>query len=182
MTTRLTWNTILSSENKANRKLFIYQETLLIYIYMHLIYIINANLFDHDDVMKWKHFPRYWTFARGIHRSPADSPHEGQSRGAMMFSLKYAWANGWTNNQNAGDLRRHGTHCDVTVMAVASMDFWYSFKHHLPGCVSGIEAISLMIFPVSKWKIIRVEYGTIWQIPSHSKTLTWINSNLNLDK
>ena len=22
----------------------------------------------HDDVIKWKHFPRYWPFARGIHR------------------------------------------------------------------------------------------------------------------
>ena len=23
----------------------------------------------HDDVIKWKHFPRYWLFVRGIHRS-----------------------------------------------------------------------------------------------------------------
>ena len=23
-----------------------------------------------DDVIKWKHFPRYWPFVRGIHRSP----------------------------------------------------------------------------------------------------------------
>ena len=23
----------------------------------------------HDDVIKWKHFPRYWPFMRGIHRS-----------------------------------------------------------------------------------------------------------------
>ena len=23
----------------------------------------------HDDVIKWKHFPRYWSFVRGIHRS-----------------------------------------------------------------------------------------------------------------
>ena len=22
-----------------------------------------------DDVIKWKHFPRYWPFVRGIHRS-----------------------------------------------------------------------------------------------------------------
>ena len=25
----------------------------------------------HDDVIKWKHFPRYWLFVRGIHRSKA---------------------------------------------------------------------------------------------------------------
>ena len=24
---------------------------------------------DHDDVIKWKHFPRYWPFVRGIHGS-----------------------------------------------------------------------------------------------------------------
>ena len=27
----------------------------------------------HDDVIKWKHFPRYWPFVRGIHRSPVTS-------------------------------------------------------------------------------------------------------------
>ena len=32
----------------------------------------------HDDVIKWKHFPRYWPFVRGIHRSPVNSQHKGQ--------------------------------------------------------------------------------------------------------
>ena len=41
----------------------------------------------HDDVIKWKHFPRYWPFVRGIHRWPVNSPHKGQWRGAFMFSL-----------------------------------------------------------------------------------------------
>ena len=27
----------------------------------------------HDDVIKWKHFLRYWPFVRGIHRSPVNS-------------------------------------------------------------------------------------------------------------
>ena len=40
----------------------------------------------HDDVFKWKHFPRYWPFVRGIHRSTVNSPHKGQWRGALMFS------------------------------------------------------------------------------------------------
>ena len=26
-----------------------------------------------DDVIKWKHFPRYWPFVGGIHRWPVDS-------------------------------------------------------------------------------------------------------------
>ena len=32
----------------------------------------------HDEVIKWKHFPRYWPFVRGIHRSPMNSAHKGQ--------------------------------------------------------------------------------------------------------
>ena len=71
---------------------------------------------NHDDVMKWKHFPRYWPFVRGIHRLPVNSPHKGQWRGALMFSMICARANRWINNQNAGDWRRHCAHCDVTVM------------------------------------------------------------------
>ena len=39
----------------------------------------------HHDVIKWKHFPRYWPFVRGIHRSPVDCPHKGQWRRALMF-------------------------------------------------------------------------------------------------
>ena len=30
---------------------------------------------EHDDVIKWKHFVRYWPFVREIHRSPVNSPH-----------------------------------------------------------------------------------------------------------
>ena len=31
----------------------------------------------HDDVIKWKHFPRYWPFVRGIQRLPVNSLHKG---------------------------------------------------------------------------------------------------------
>ena len=68
----------------------------------------------HDDVFKWKHFPRSWPFAR--HRSPVDSPHKGQRRGALMFSLICAGTNGWANNRYASDLRRRRAHCDDIVM------------------------------------------------------------------
>ena len=51
----------------------------------------------HDEVIKWKHVPRYWPFVRGIHWSPVDSPHKGQWRGMLLFSLIYAWTIGWAN-------------------------------------------------------------------------------------
>ena len=72
----------------------------------------------HDDVIKWKHFPSYWPFVRGIHRSP----HKGQWRGALMFSLISVWINGWVNNRDAGDLRRSRAHYDVIVMCVPFSD------------------------------------------------------------
>ena len=51
----------------------------------------------HDDVIKWKHFPRYWPFVRGIHRKPVNSAHKGQWRGAFSVSLICACINGWEN-------------------------------------------------------------------------------------
>ena len=69
----------------------------------------------HNDVIKSKRFPRYWPFVRGIHRSPVDSPHKGQWRGALMFSLICTWTNSWANNGDAGDFRRHHVHYDSTV-------------------------------------------------------------------
>ena len=68
---------------------------------------------QYNDVMKWKHFPRYWPFMRGISRSSVNSPHKGQWRGALMLSLLCAWTDSWTNNGCAGDLRRHRAHYDV---------------------------------------------------------------------
>ena len=81
----------------------------------HLTYRVRDM---HDDVIKWKHFPRYWPFVRGIPRSPVNSPHKGQWRGALMSSLICAWINGWANNGEAGDLRRNHAHYDVTVMLI----------------------------------------------------------------
>ena len=70
---------------------------------------------NHDDVIKWKHFPRYWPFVRSVHRSPVNSPHKGQWRGALMFSLICTWIHGWVSNREAGDLRRLRTHYDNNV-------------------------------------------------------------------
>ena len=84
---------------------------------------MKQNPLVHDDIIKWKHFPRYWLFVRGIHRSPVNSPHKGQLREALMFSLMWAWTNGWANNRDAGGLRRHLAHYDVTVMLHQVMKF-----------------------------------------------------------
>ena len=55
----------------------------------------------------WRHqvetFPRYWPFVRGFHPSFVNSPHTGQRRGALKFSLTCAWTNVWVNNRDTGN-------------------------------------------------------------------------------
>ena len=83
-------------------------------------------IFSHDDVIKWKLFPCYWPFVRGIHRSPVNSPHKGQWPRALMFSLIWAWIKGWLNNREVGDLRHYRGHYDVNVLwRVKIQVAWY---------------------------------------------------------
>ena len=55
--------------------------------YMYWLYISCPVTASHVDVITWKHFPRYWAFVWGIHRSPVNSPHKGPWRRALTFSL-----------------------------------------------------------------------------------------------
>ena len=73
-----------------------------------------SSLSNHDDVIKWKRFPRYCPFVRGLYRLPVDFHHKGQRRAALMLCLICAWTNRWANNRDAGDLRRHCVHCVTT--------------------------------------------------------------------
>ena len=69
----------------------------------------------------------YWPFVRGIHRSSVNSPHKGQWRGALMFSLICAWINDWVDNREAADLRRYRAHYDVIVMwwPITELFVWF---------------------------------------------------------
>ena len=94
-----------------------------------------------DDVIKRKHFRRNWPFVRGIHRFPVNSPHKGQWRGALMFSLICVWINDWVNNREAGDMRRHHAHYDVTVMEAIG-DKVTKLHWQLFQCSEGVFATS----------------------------------------
>ena len=114
-----------------------------------LVTVLDDGLVPwNEDVIKWKHFSLYWPFVRGIHRSPVNSPHKDQWRGALMFSLICLWINGWLNNREAGDLRRQHAHYDVTVMRVPNIYYtgpapeWLTrttLKNEDSGCTSPIS-------------------------------------------
>ena len=64
-------------------------------IWVDITVLLNLTLpgLNHDDVIEWKRFLRYWPLVRGIHRSPVKSPHKGQWRGDLLFSLICVWIN-----------------------------------------------------------------------------------------
>ena len=114
----------------------------------------------HDDVIKWKHFPRYWSFVRGIHRWPVNSPHKGQWRGALMFSLICAWNDGWVNTREAGDLRNHRAHYYVIVMDLRPIR-WFK-----------LMPIIAAIFTTSCGRI------EIWLCYTDRRMIRWLSTSL----
>ena len=76
--------------------------------------------------------------------TPVNSPHKGQWRRALMFSLICVWIIGWVNNREAGDLRRYRAHYDVTLMAS-------NVKRVKKVVESGIETSPGVCFTLKVW-------------------------------
>ena len=107
----------VSGENFINKKIFPF------HCFSHVSQnsaTVETNIVDcrHDDVIKWKHFPRYWPFVKGIHRW-----------GHRCISLIKAsdadlWCFLWPAPEQTAEqtietpvnLRRHRAHYDVTIM------------------------------------------------------------------
>ena len=81
---------------------------------LQLLFVLHLDIFNEDTW--WRHHMEAFSALMTLHRSPVNSPHKGQWREALIFSLIDAWTNGWVNNRDAGGLRRHCGHYDVTVM------------------------------------------------------------------
>ena len=68
----------------------------------------------------WRHqmetFSALLAICAGNSPSPANSPHKGQWRGALMLTLNCARIYGRVSNRDAGYLRPHCAHHDVIVM------------------------------------------------------------------
>ena len=116
------------SENQATRKYINFTNKNSARFRKHWLVILNDVTLLTNSLTQacwcswWRHqmetFSALLAIVHGIHRSPVNSPHRGQWRGASMFSLICAWINGWVNNREAGDLRRHRAHYEVTLMYI----------------------------------------------------------------
>ena len=87
-------------------------------------------------------FSALLAFCAGNSPVTSEFPSHRLVSGAWMFSLICAWINSWVNNREAGDLRRHCAHYDVTVMTLQSrcyarcvqMHTYTAIKHAIPDC------------------------------------------------
>ena len=77
-------------------------------------------------------FSAWLALCAGNSPVPVNSPHKGQWRGALMFTLICVWINGCVNNREAGDLRRYCAHYVVTVMFRINITVWGDSPHKGP--------------------------------------------------
>ena len=84
---------------------------MMVWFFLHLFTNLTAW---------WRHqmetFSALLALCAGNSPVRVNSPHKGQWRGALMFTLICVWINGCVNNREAGDLRRYCAHYGVTVM------------------------------------------------------------------
>ena len=141
----------------VTRKMFPFDDVIMCRCHWQKCSII-AKCIYHDDVIKCKNVSRYWPFVRGIRRSPVNSPHKGQWRGALMFSLTCAWTNGWTNNRDAGDLRRHRA-----LMALLKWHRILSLFHiEMPNCIYFAKIVAqLEVVLILSYKLFLD--GSVWE-------------------
>ena len=123
---------------------------------------------DHQDILTWwRHqmepFSRYWPFVWGIHRSPVNSPHKGQWRGALMFSLICVWIKGWVNNREPGDLRCYRAHYDFTVMIHLSAFLLFVQQFVLANIKGNIKSPHHWPFVFHQWQMDSPHKGPVMQ-------------------
>ena len=76
---------------------------------------------------RWRHqmetFSALLALCAGKSLVTGEFPSQRSVTRAFMFSMIGAWINGWVHKREAGYLRRHRAHYDVTLMA-----FWLPLK------------------------------------------------------
>ena len=108
---------------------------IILFICMMYVSMLWRSCACHDDVIKWKHFPRYWPFLRRIHRSPVNSPHKGQWRGTLMFfylnlnkQLSKQSRGWWFETQSGSLWRQCNVICTCIFVIILTRVFLESFN------------------------------------------------------
>ena len=115
------------------------------------------------------------------------TPHKGQWRGALLFSLICVWINRWVSNHEAGDLRRYRSHYDVSVMfngwfmKLCAIRYWTAFTSMLIKPIKGkvtwnnclryffrkYSYLCITVYSCSKIKYWAESNSTVWEYQLH---------------
>ena len=148
----------LSWEESAARKGLVTQKSFSLHVIKNDLYLV------HDDVIKWKHFPRYWPFVRGM---PVNSPHKGQWRRNfdVFFDLrlnnrlsKQSWGC-WFETLSRPLWRQ----CNVLVAVLATN-----------GSGSDLVSTRLQVFPFYNTSWVQEDIMTLKRFPHY---LTFVRKN-----
>ena len=108
--------------NNTKKRYYLYDMVNCLNEHIAWLLLLVAALCYHRPKSWWRHqmetFSALLALCAGNSPVPVNSPHKGQWRGALMFSLIYAWINDWVNIR---DLKRHRGHYDVIVMCSCCM-------------------------------------------------------------
>ena len=91
-----------------------------------------AKITFHDDVIKWKHFPRNWPFVTGIYLSLVDFPHKGQWLWWFFLSTPEQMVEQTTETPgiwDAMELIMTSLKCFVSLCTVSSVQ---PYRHRMP--------------------------------------------------
>ena len=140
-----------------------------------LFHPTNYLMKKHFHASRWRHqmeiFSAFLDNLCGefTHQSSVNFPHKGQWCGALMFSLICAWINGWANNGEAGDLRRHRAHHDIIVMLCFIINLFHAlcFRQFNSNPDGNYRCHALWRFDQSRQyhpasNSITLEYNTPW--------------------
>ena len=157
----------------------IYFQHKLYYRYRLCNSSIPKNEIPHDDVIKWKHFPRYWPFVRGIHRSPVNSPVGATQRPVtrsfdVFFDLclnkrlsKQSW--GWWFETLTSPLWRHRNGNPTWNWALLGIVI---FKVCI-FCMNNMETYT-------RWISVRVQYYSVSMLPNNMTLMCTKNNCIYL--
>ena len=126
----------------------------------------------------WRHqmetFSALLAICTGNSTVPVNSPHKGQWRGALTVTLICAWINGWLNNRETGDLRRHRIHYDVIVMiwrnskCASSGLMWHLWYRPLTRLIQGTDCRGSIISPLYRIAL------PMWSRSSNINIVYWM--------
>ena len=100
--------------------------------------------FMHDDVIKWKHFPHYWPFVRGIHQSHRSSL---VLHNDLIYVSHFQYFHGQIDNQYM-----HVDHFIISIL------LWTRSRKMLTTIRSALE-----------WFVLPLPAQHEWGRPSHSR-------------